>query len=169
MKKVPVQVILAFLFTIIVAVAGCAGTRISGPDYQPPVPRIPSAVSEFLQGKEVSITAQNDVRGIIVDVVLQADGVPIERRKAEVDIRAEILRDSSSGYHSGYSPVPLVPSGPAYRVKVNIWISQNGAVRFHGVGAESYFHPGSISRTLATERAVRYALANLRGARTIPR
>ena len=170
MKKISAPVVLAFLNVLatVLFLSGCATGRISGPEYQPAVTKFPPAVAVFLESKEVSITAQNGARGIIADAVLEAGGVPVERKKAEVNIRAEILRDSSSGYH-GYSPVPLIPSGPAYRIRVEIWISENGAIRFYGAGADSYFDPGSISKTLATENATRYALRNLRGRQTAPR
>src|SRR3989338_1942328 len=159
MKRIfsTVWIFVIFVITVLLFY-GCAGV-ISGPKYQPPTANLSLAVASFLKSKEVAISGDNSARGIIADAVLNAGGIPIERKKAEVEIKADIPKDSSSGgYNHGYSPVPLVSSGPAYRIKVEIWVSQNGAVRFHGVGAESYFDPGSISKTLATENATRYAL-----------
>lgn len=152
-----------FLAIGVLVLSGCVTGRISGPKYQPPVAKLPPAVASFLDGKEVAISDDNIAKGVIADAVLEVNGVPVERKKAEVEVRADIRQESSSGYNHGYSPVPLVPSGPAYRIKVDIWVSENGAIRFHGTGADSYFSGGSMDRTLATERATHYALANLRG------
>lgn len=160
---------IAVILVAVIAASGCATGRISGPNYNPPVAKLPAEVSALLNNKEVSISAPSGALGVIEDAVLQADGKPllrVGRGEAEIKIKAVVQQESSSGYHGYYSsPVPLVPSGPAYRMKAEVWVYENGILRYRGVGASSYFDPGQISRNLAIEAATRYALANLRGGR----
>lgn len=159
----PVTLVWATLLVVLIGISGCANKRISEPD---PIAKLPKEVTAFLEGKEVTISAQNGARGIIADTVLHAGGMVITKGRAEVEIKADVRQESSSYYHR-YSPVPLIYTGPVYRIKVEVWVTEGptrGFLRFHGVGTDTYSDSGQYSRNLAIEDATREALANLRGA-----